>query len=88
MNIEEYRNFIKSKPLSEVKIIKCELKEDIKDLKHKLKKMKKTQFIIKYKYLKKLFSKNLEFINPNVVNKLKIKQECLEVVNDIISKHK
>ncbi len=88
MNIEEYTNFIKSKPFSEVKIIKCELKEDIKDLKQKIKKMKKTQFIIKYKYLKKLFSKKLVFINPDVVNKLKTKQECLEIVNNVLSKHK
>lgn len=85
MNIEEYINFIKGKSFSEVKTIKCELKEDIKDLKQKIKKMKKTQFIIKYKYLKKLFSKNLVFINPDVVNKLKEKKECLEVVNNVLS---
>lgn len=88
MNIEEYTNFIKSKSFSEVKTIKCELKEDIKDLKQKVKKMKKTQFIIKYKYLKKLFSKKLVFINPDVVNKLKTKQECLEIVNSVLSKQK
>ena len=48
----------------------------------------KTQFIIKYKYLKKLFSKKLVFINPDVVNKLKTKQECLEIVNNVLSKQK
>lgn len=88
MNIEEYTNFIKSKPFSEVKTIKYELKEDIKKIKQKIKKMKRTQFIIKHKYLKKLFSKKIEFINPDIVNKLKAKQECLEIVNNILSKHK
>ena len=88
MNVEEYRKFIKSKTFSEIITIKCELKEDIKDLKQKIKKMKRTQFIIKYKYLKKIFSKKLEFVNPDVVNKLKTKQECLEIVNNVLSKHK
>lgn len=88
MNVEEYRKFIKSKTFSEIITIKCELKEDIKDLKQKIKKMKRTQFIIKYKYLKKIFSKKLEFVNPDVVNKLKTKQEFLEIVNNVLSKHK
>lgn len=85
MNIEDYRLFIKNKSNSEIIIIKNELKKDIKTLKRQVKKMRKVQFFNRYKCFKKFFSKNLEFINPDVVNKLKKKQECLKIVNDILS---
>ncbi len=87
MNIEEYKIFIKNKNIQELTTIKCELKEDIKILKKQVKKMKKTQFIIKNKLLKKICVKDIEFINPDVINKLKKKQECLKIVNDILSTH-
>ena len=86
MNLEEYKTFAEKKSISELNIIKHELKEDIKELKKQRKKMKKTQFFIKYKLLKKLFAKNIEYINPEVLNKLKIKQECLKIINDTLSK--
>lgn len=84
MNIEDYRLFIKNKSNSEIIIIKNELKAEIKDLKQQVKKWGKLNLINKYKYLKKFFSKRLEFINPDVINKLKKKQECLKIVNDIL----
>lgn len=85
INKNDYIEFLKSRNESDILLIKKELYNDINKLKKDNRRFRYYSFILKNKFLKRLFGKNASKkiiqINPNSEAKLNQKNMLYELVN-------
>ena len=79
---QKYQTFLNDKNQEELKLIKLELKEDLKKLN---KEINRNKFFMKHKLLNRIFNKKkFCIVDPFVLEKKNKKEMCLKMVEKIL----